>query len=143
MPTAECRVIHYSDQYLLRTSVLGQAAEPKSGDDSPDTLHVGVYANGRLVSIASIYHEPPPGSNDARAWRLRGMATLPDAQGKGYGRLALTRCIEYVCASGGTRVWCNARAGTVDFYRALGFGVRADAHDVPGHGIRYYCERPV
>lgn len=143
MPTVECCVSHYSDQYLLRTSVLGQAAEPKPGDDAPDTLHVGVYANERLVSIASIYHEPPPGSDDARARRLRGIATLPDAQGKGYGRLALTRCIEYVRTSGGTRVWCNTRAGAVDFYPALGFSVQADAHDVPGHGIRYYCERPV
>ncbi|MCA9910960.1 MAG: GNAT family N-acetyltransferase [Anaerolineae bacterium] len=140
---AECRVIDYSDQYPLRATVLGQAASPKPGDDAPDTLHVGVYIDGQLVSIASVYHEPPPDSTDAGAWRLRGMATLPDAQGKGYGRLALSRCIDHVRASAGTRIWCNARAGAVDFYRALGFSVRADAQDVPGHGLRYYCERPV
>ena len=123
MLAADCRILHYSDQYPLRTAVLGQPPEPKPGDDAPDTLHVGVFVAGRLVSIASIYHEPPPGSNDPDAWRLRGMATLPDVQGQGCGRLALERCIEHVrahCWDMGLVQWARGRDGLLPRPRIQG-----------------------
>jgi GNAT superfamily N-acetyltransferase len=138
-PGAVTRVIPYTDQYPLRQAVLGQQPAPKPGDDAADTLHVGVYLGTDLVAIASIYREPSPQVPDAVGWRLRGVATLPQMQGRGCGRQALDRCIDYAKAQGGTLVWCYARLGAVDFYRALGFQVSDEIEYPPGHEPRRYC----
>lgn len=90
-------------------------------DDAPETLHLGAYLGGELVSVATIFPEPMPGEDDERAWRLRGMATRPGMRRQGYGRAVLERCIEHVAAQGGTLFWCNARTDAIEFYRTLGF----------------------
>ena len=139
-PGAVTRIIPYTDQYPLRQTVLGQNPAPKPGDDAADTLHVGVFLADALVSIASLYRERSPQMPEAAGWRLRGVATLPQMQGRGYGRQALGRCIDYAKAQGGTLVWCYARLGAVDFYRALGFHLSDEIEHPVGHEPRRYCE---
>ena len=56
-------------------------------DDAADTLHAGAFEGDALVGVASVYREAPPGERDERAWRLRGMGTLPNARRAGGGRV--------------------------------------------------------
>ncbi|MHA1568850.1 MAG: GNAT family N-acetyltransferase, partial [Alphaproteobacteria bacterium] len=51
------------------------------GDEAPDTAHFGCFIEDVLVGVASVYREPSPDSDDARAWRLRGMATAAEVRG--------------------------------------------------------------
>lgn len=130
----------------LRLKVLRPGQPPENahypGDEAPDTFHAGVYEDDRLVAAASIFHEPPPGEQDPGAWRLRGVAVDPAAQRRGYGRSVVLACLDHVASQGGTRLWCNARAGALDFYLSLGFrslGERFETSD--GHaGFRMAFE---
>jgi GNAT superfamily N-acetyltransferase len=111
------------------------------GDDAPDTLHSGAFEEDLLVGIATIVREPLPGTDDERAWRLRGMATLPEVRGRGYGGLLLERCVEHAVNHGGAVLWCNARSGAVGFYRRFGFVTHGDVFDIPDLGDHYLMSR--
>jgi GNAT superfamily N-acetyltransferase len=113
------------------------------GDDAPDTLHSGAFEGDRLVGIATIISEPQPGARDDRAWRIRGMATLPEVRGRGYGGLLLEGCLEHAVHHGAQVVWCNARTGAVGFYRRYGFAGRGDPFDIPNIGPHQLMFRPL
>jgi GNAT superfamily N-acetyltransferase len=90
-------------------------------DYEQESFHLGAFEGCELVTVASIFHEPPPNEENAGAWRLRGMVTLPERQRRGSGRAVLLKCIEEVARRGGTLLWCNARIDAVDFYLTLKF----------------------
>ena len=90
-------------------------------DKDPEAMHLGAYVDNELVTVASIFHEPLPGDANPKAWRLRGMVTMPELQRHGYGRAVLLKCIEHVARHGGSVLWCNARIDAVEFYRSLQF----------------------
>jgi predicted GNAT family N-acyltransferase len=112
-------------------------------DDAADALHVGAFDGERLVAVASLYRESPEGSADKAMWRLRGMATAPDARRRGHGDRLLRACFEHVLACGGGTIWCNARTTASDFYFALGFGVEGEPFELPGIGRHYVMTRSV
>lgn len=93
-----------------------------------------------MVSIASIYHEPPPNSERTDSWRLRGMATLPDYRGSGYGAACLRACIDHVQTKGGQHIWCNARTPAVPFYERYGFRRIGKEFEIPKIGPHYVME---
>ena len=104
------------------------------GDGAPDTLHVGAFREGKLVGIASVYREPPPGEDDPSAWRLRGMAVTPALQRTGIGRKLLAASVAHAKANGGTRLWFNARRSAVGFYEKLGYQVQGEEFELHGIG---------
>jgi GNAT superfamily N-acetyltransferase len=111
------------------------------GDEEADSFHLGAFEEERLVGIATVIRESPPGEGDDRAWRIRGMATLPEVRGRGYGGLLLERCVEHAVNHGGRVLWCNARAGAVGFYRRFGFVTHGDVFDIPDLGDHYLMSR--
>lgn len=121
----EIRHISAKEARPLRSSVLRPgrpfAANVYPLDDEAESIHLGAFEDGKLVTVASFFHEPPPGEDNESAWRLRGMVTLPEEQGKGYGRAVLLKGMARVAQNGGTLLWCNARTDAVDFYRKLNF----------------------
>ena len=98
------------------------------GDADADTGHFAAFADdGEVVGTASVRREPPPWEpDDARAWRLRGMATAEGARGRGIGGRVLDAVIDHVAMRGGGLLWCNARTPAVGFYRRAGFETRGD-----------------
>ena len=54
-------------------------------DDHDYTFHFCVEEESRIISVASVYHESFVELPKKDAYRLRGMATEPSKQGKGYG----------------------------------------------------------
>lgn len=154
------RYIAATATYSLRAAVLRPGLPLEAavfpGDTDPTTAHLGAFSGGELVGIASVYREAPPGAADAgaadagavdagpadaSAWRLRGMATLPQVRGQGFGKALVAACLEHVAARGGTRLWCNARTEAVGFYRKLGFATAGDEFDIPGVGPHYMMWR--
>jgi GNAT superfamily N-acetyltransferase len=113
------------------------------GDDAPDSLHVGAFEDGELVGIATIVREPPPERSDETAWRVRGMATVPEVRGRGYGAALLQACLDHATERGGSLVWCNARATAVEFYRRFGFRVQGEGFTVPVIGLHFFMWRPL
>lgn len=100
------------------------------GDEEADTLHVGAYREEVLIGIASVMREAPPGERAPHAWRLRGMATLPEVRGQGYGGALLERCLRHALDRGGDLAWCTARVPAAGFYRRYGFESVGDVFDV-------------
>jgi ribosomal protein S18 acetylase RimI-like enzyme len=146
------RPISAAETRPLRGEVLRPGQPPASlvypGDDAPDSFHAGAFVDGALVGIATVYPEPMPldpaaGFDADRAFRLRGMATRPDLQGRGLGRAVLTHCIEHVRAAGAEVLWCNARLGALGFYRRLGFQTIGDEFEIAGIGPHFVMWKDV
>jgi ribosomal protein S18 acetylase RimI-like enzyme len=96
-----------------------------------------------MVGIASIYLESQSGQTDPQAWRLRGMATLPESRRQGIGGMLVSACIEHVENSGGSSIWCNARTPAVKFYERHGFRCFGSEFELPGIGPHYRMIRHV
>jgi len=111
------------------------------GDELPDTLHAGAFEGDAFVGIASVCREPMPGSADAGAWRLRGMATVPAVRGRGFGRALLEACFAHIRARSGTLLWCNARVVALGFYTHLGFVAQGEEFQIVPIGPHYVMTR--
>lgn len=107
------------------------------GDETPDALHLAAIVGDRIVGIASLAREPAPGRAGADAWRLRGMATLPEVRGRGLGARLLRGCFDHVRRHGGGLLWCNARVVALGFYEKLGLRREGGEFDIPGIGPHY------
>lgn len=141
------RAIPAAEARPLRRDILRPGEPPEAvvfpQDDDPLTLHAGAWVDGRLVGVATVLREAPLGEDDAGAWRLRGVATLPEARGLGYGAAVLRACLDHVARRGGGLIWCQARPEAVRFYERHGFTRdRAPAGD-RGHGARWVMRRVV
>lgn len=143
--TVEIRPAPLSDVRELRHLVLRPHQPPEdlvyAGDEAPGALHLGAFEDGRLVAIASIAPEPPPGSDDPSAWRVRGMATVPPARGRGIGGALLEACVEHARSHGGSTVWCNGRVPATAFYERHGFQIVRGPFDVPDLGPHHELHR--
>jgi ribosomal protein S18 acetylase RimI-like enzyme len=141
------RPITAEDTRPLRHSVLrpGQSFEQTaySRDDHPETLHLGAFDGDRLVAIASLYREARPNRPSRAAWRLRGMATDPEARGRGCAGALLDGAVGHVAAEGGGELWCNARVSALGFYRRHGFEVEGDEFEIDGIGAHVVVTRAV
>jgi GNAT superfamily N-acetyltransferase len=150
---AQIRQIAARDTVALRDAVLRPNLPPGGshypGDDAPDTLHLGVYvaasAQSTLAAVATLCRESMPGEETSSSWRLRGMATLPEYRGRGFGKQLAQRCITYAVEQRGTLVWCTSRLATVPFYSALGFAECSDAFALPQYSNALYVrmQRPL
>ena len=144
---ADIRPISVYEARQLRHAVLRPHQEPEElvfrGDDAPDALHVGAFEEDKLVGIASVAREEFAGEPHLSAWRLRGMATLPEARRKGYGAALVRALIAHVAAHGGNLVWCHGRTTALPFYRAVGFREHGEEFEAPVTGPHYVLRRAV
>jgi GNAT superfamily N-acetyltransferase len=107
------------------------------GDDADDTLHLGAFVDGELVGIATFLGEACPVRPGARAWRLRGMATVPKHRDRGIGGALLEAGLDRVSRAGATVVWCNGRALARRFYERHGFEAVGNVFDIPHTGPHF------
>jgi len=136
-----------ADVRPLRSAVLRPGTPPErlvyDGDEARDALHVaGVDDDGRVVGIASLCREPAadePAPVDG--WRLRGMATSPEARGRGLGARLLAACFDHVRAHGGGLLWCNAREVALGFYEKQGLETVGERFDIAGIGPHFVMRR--
>jgi ribosomal protein S18 acetylase RimI-like enzyme len=146
----EIRVISVALARELRASVLRPDQSARMavfmGDDALDTLHLGAFKQQKLVGIATILHQAPKefaGSHVDSLWLLRGMATLPQVRGEGYGTALIQTACAYVASEQGIYLWCEARENVLGFYEKLGFAVLGNRFYVPPTGPHYRMWRAI
>ena len=108
------------------------------GDDAPGTLHFGAFDGDALVGVASIYVAPFPAQADVSpTFQLRGMATLPEVRGAGFGKALLDACVAAAREKGAAVVWCNARTSAAKFYAQRGWEIIGEQFDIPTVGPHF------
>lgn len=104
-------------------------------DDFESTMHVGAFFNEVLVGVATFVREPHEEFLRAKTpFRLRGMATDIQFQGKGVGRQVLVFGTNELAKFRCDFLWCKAREIAFPFYERLDFMYFGELFDLPGIG---------
>lgn len=112
-----------------------QAIEELAAHEPEGAFAIGAFDGGELVAVGLVGPDGPPGS-----WRVRGMATTPQARGRGAGAAILQGLVSHAVAQGATRVWCNARTPARTLYERAGFEVVSDEFELPEIGPHVVME---
>jgi predicted N-acetyltransferase YhbS len=127
-------------RYLLRP-MLPAVASRYAGDDHPEALHLGAFADlgdgEELVGVVSFLPRTEQGEASNREYQLQGMVTLPAVRNEGIGAQLAEYGLALLAERGATRVWCNGRTPSKSFYERLGFRAVGDEFITPGTGPHY------
>lgn len=103
-------------------------------DQDEQTFHLGAFVDKKLVSVASFYFERNGHFSDEYQYRLRGMATLSEYQGRGLSSALLRTAFPVIKQNQCTLLWCNAREKAMGFYLKVGFKPTGDFFSLPNIG---------
>src|SRR5690606_37779876 len=125
------RFIKVEDTLPLRSAVLqkGKALELCINPDDlkPDSVHFGLYDDETILQCVLTVHKTNHPTLPHEGYRLRGMATQPDARRKGYAKELLGAAIEHIKTQlHGDYLWCIAREIAYPFYLEMGFEFFSD-----------------
>ncbi len=130
--------IKASDTYPIRHKMLRHNGTVEdcifNSDNDELTFHLGAFVDKKLVSVASFYFERHLSFSDTYQYRLRGMATLPEYQGKGLSSALLKTAFPVIKQNQCTLLWCNAREKAMGFYTQVGFHATGELFSVPQIG---------
>lgn len=133
----QVREITTEETIELRSRVL-RPNQPRSACYYPDdhlAKHFGAFnGEGRLMSIVTAHAEDSPRFSPKGQWRIRGMASEPEAQGKGFGAAVLLGLMDWARDRGIPLLWCNAREKAIPFYLKHGFSVESELFEIAGIG---------
>ncbi len=107
------------------------------GDNDESTFHLGAFIDKNLVSIASFYFEKNDVFEITHQYRLRGMATTQEFQGKGLGKSLIKTALPIIKRNQVNTLWCNARSAAVGFYENIGFNIESAEFEIPQIGPHY------
>jgi GNAT superfamily N-acetyltransferase len=143
----DIRDISVSEARSVRQAVL-RPGRPESeliypSDDSELSVHLGAFERGNLVGVATFLPEECPSHEGSSAWRLRGMAVVLPARGRGLGSQLLSHGINRALRAGMELVWCNGRVPARSFYERHGFSAIGDEFFIPITGPHYLFVLPV
>lgn len=111
----EIRVINGEEALPVRQSAMwpDKPLEFVKIPGDEQALHWGLFHEGQLVSVVSVFIE----NGEAQ---FRKFATLKSFQGRGLGSSLLKFMLEDLREKNISKVWCNARTHKVLFYERLG-----------------------
>ncbi|WP_353137476.1 GNAT family N-acetyltransferase [Pseudopedobacter sp.] len=118
---------------VLRDGKLSNEECVFDNDNDESSFHLGYEIEGELVSVAS-FHKVPHPDFSGDGYQLRGMATLYEFRGKGYGNMMLNFAIVYLRGRKANYIWCNARKVAYKFYLSLGFEFISEEFEIPNVG---------
>ena len=138
------RFIPVEDLLAIRNEVLREGKLTLDecrwpGDEAEDAFHLGYFDQDKLACIAS-FHPKQYGEFKGKAYQLRGMATLEEYRGRGFGNQLVNFAIDYLRGQKTNYIWCNARKKAVRFYQNLGFEIISpefELHGVGPHHVLY------
>lgn len=99
-------------------------------DHAPETLHLGAFIDGLLVSVASFFSEKHPDLPGQSHYRLRGMATMVSHRGQQAGSSLIRFAESYFKKQQISLWWCNARTTVQSYYERLGLNVIGDPYEI-------------
>ena len=136
--TMKVRQISAKDTYSIRQKMLRPGREAIEcifkDDEDNQTIHLGAFIDGKLVSVASFFFNNNPRFAENVQYQLRGMATLPEHQNHGYSRELLKFGFPMIKRNFCDLVWCNARTSAEGFYQKAGFEAIGEVFDIPDVG---------
>ena len=100
----------------VAAAVFGADGDPEAAAFAARTAAAGTVVGTALVHPAACPWRPGP-----TAWRLRAMATAPEARSRGIGARVMAAALAYAAEHGAEVVWCHARAPARRFYERAGF----------------------
>jgi len=104
-------------------------------DSDPGAIHFALKKGDTIFSIASLYSELLEAMPNKNAYRLRGMATEPAKQGKGFGTMVLHGAMDHLKKETDVEIlWCNARVTAFGFYEKMSFTILGEIFDIPNLG---------
>jgi len=106
------------------------------GDLDVDAKHYGCFKNDIIVCVATVIKRKNKLFNGVQ-YQLRGMATLQEFQGNGYGKILLNEITEKITPQKVNIFWCNARVKAVKFYENCGFQKIGERFEIPQIGGHY------
>ncbi len=104
-------------------------------DNDPDAIHFTLKKDDTILSVASLYSESLEAMPNNNTFRLRGMATEPSEQRKGFGAMVLHGAIDHLKKETDVEIlWCNVRVTAFGFYEKMGFTILGKVFDIPNLG---------
>lgn len=131
--------ITIEDTYFIRKKVLRKGIDKPykfNGDFDENTFHLGAINKGKLVGVATFMKRKNDLIN-GNQYQLRGMATLEEVRGLGYGNMLLAESFEILKSKNINTLWCNAREIALGFYKRNGFRVIGEPFDIASIGKHY------
>lgn len=110
------------------------------GDDDEATIHFGLYENGELAGVASLFKVKNVAFAEENQYQLRGMAVLANHQKKGFGEKLLKAAEDYAMSRNAGLLWFNAREIAVGFYERAGYQKKGGPFtiaDIGPHFVMY------
>ncbi len=140
--------INPADTYEVRSKMLRPGLPLSSckfdNDDEDQTFHLGAFSEGKLVSVASFYFENHKDiSGHEYQYRLRGMATLTEHQGKGMSKALLKMAFPIIKQNLCTVLWCNAKTTAEGFYKTVGFETLTEVFEIDGVGPHVLMKKEI
>lgn len=135
---AEIQSITAAETWPIRQRVFWPDQPISQGmlEDDPMGQHFGVFVEGKLVAIASLF-------TDGDTIRLRKMATVEDYQNLGLGSRLLEYVIGHARESGAKTLWCNVHQKALAFFENSGFVIESDTRFHKGAEAYYRIARPL
>lgn len=110
-------------------------------DEQEGAFHLGVFYKGGLVCVGSFFKQKHPQFTAQNQYRLRAMATLPQAQKKGAAKVLLEFAFKKLQEEEQEILWCDARIIAVGFYEKLGFEKSGEKYEIPLIGPHYLMSK--
>ncbi len=110
-------------------------AELERGEPT-NAFAVGALSGQELVAVGFV----APDDRSAGSWRVRGMATLPQARGQGAATAVLDALLGHAQAQNAQLVWCNARVPALSLYGRAGFVAGSERFELPRIGPHVVME---
>lgn len=114
--------------HALRREVLrdgNTSADIVSEADSDErALHIGAFARGSLVGVATSHPTPPPSPipySAQESVKIQGVAVTSAWRGQGIGSTMVHKLQTAWEAQNVPRFWASVRTEAMEFYRRLGF----------------------
>lgn len=134
----EVKQIDAKDTYRIRNKILRPNQDISScifeGDEDEMSFHLGAYLDGKLASVASFFMQKSDLFENEYQFRLRGMATVQEHQGKGLSKALLQTAFNLIKRNNVDLLWCNARVTAEGFYENCGFEKSGEYFDIPEIG---------
>ena len=133
------KVISAEDTYEIRLEVLRKGIDLPtqfSGDFDTNTFHLGVFENEKLVGVSS-FMKTDNSEFESEQYQLRGLATVSNARGKGFGKLMLDKAVFILRERKATVLWCNAREIALQFYVKQNFKIIGKPFKINKIGLHY------
>ncbi len=116
------------------------------GDGQAGTFHLAARraSDGSVLAVMTMMVDETPATGSlvpGPGWRIRGMASHPEARGLGCAKALVVEGCDRVWRERRDPVWCNARRVAYGFYEKLGFRFEGDEFEIEGIGAHMVMVR--